>query len=1411
MNNDTGQQTAATKPLPTPSPSGGIKISRVSPVLDFPYPEVPHRRSSCEKSQQPPEKDAHGTTAPLDSTPASITQAVAGGGTTDDGATRKPSQPLAGTQREVTKLLRGAGSAPSEPIVQKKLGKERPALRWTGTMLGRMKRTDTQTSAIYDPEVWPSDSETSDEEDPESAPDTHQEASVDAARLQRQVSATRAAQGRNQDYVNRFAVGNDDYQTRGHVSKNDGRLSICLRETHNRGYLAKTLGATIKHRIGQARVHTCGVERPALSSLHKDRRPPCKGCGTAASTIEDLDAHDPLPWPKMNIVIQVIGSRGDIQPFLRLGKILQEEHGHRVRIATHPIFKEFVEKDVGLEFFSVGGDPAELMAFMVKNPGLIPKKETFKSGEIQRRRASLFEMFKGFWRACINAGDDEHDPENLKRSTDKPPFVADAIIANPVSFAHIHCAERLGIPLHLMFTFPNTPTQQFPHPLTTIKHTNVDAKYTNYFSYQVVELLHWQGLGDLLNEFRVKTLGLDPVDTLWAPGQLSRMKLPYSYLWSPGLIPKPADWGPEINITGFVFLDLASSFKPPEDLTNFLEAGPPPVYVGFGSIVVDDPDRFTKLIFEAVNKAGVRALINKGWGGLGDKDYTPENIFMLDNTPHDWLFPRVSAVVHHGGAGTTAIGLKCGKPTLVVPFFGDQPFWGAMVAKAGAGAEPLPFKNLSAHNLAAGIQQLLTGECQKGANVMARRIAAEGDGAVNAVKSFHKSLPLLGPDSKMRCSILQDQVAVWQLKGMDVRLSALATEILVRSKKLTWNKLRLSRVYEYNFGGPGEPLTGVSVLMAHTMFDIAAGVGSVPYRMGRVIRNKKVRDKARRQSALRHTGSTSSKTPQVYGQHHHHDHADIPNKHPGTHQHHPDSRHHRHPGFHHRFRHINRKDHQEASPRNNQGESGEDEMERFLPHGDMLASKNQAEQVGPQSDSDSRRSVVPKRQDSQQDQWKPDSETAVGEDENQGDSDSDAERRDTESEADSHFERELAGEAGRGIARSGIAVAQIPLNLSLALAHGFHNAPRLYGDNTVRPVRRVNGYKSGFRAAGEEFVYELWDAWTGLVRHPFLGAQEDGIGGFFKGVGKGAGGFVLKPLAAVIGLPAYSVKGLTREATKGSQPTSFIRRARIVQGSNERGLLASDELRGKETAVQEAWETIEEIIRLIKKRQEGPGLKGRVGVWKDRKWLKENGVIRNVENGRRALDAKREGRDWEVEFRDERAQSQRLMEQRVRNMKAAKRGRRRKRTESVDSEEEALAEASQEENDKERTGSKDSIAPKDSKGGIIQKLKTRTLTKKSATLASAEDGTATMDKTTAAAASPQPPKRLLVVPDMQVQRPDDDKANDEAQMNGPAEEDGVKRPHGSMISEKMLETKDSRLTPKNGRAPDAQEERTVTM
>lgn len=185
------------------------------------------------------------------------------------------------------------------------------------------------------------------------------------------------------------------------------------------------------------------------------------------------------PPPRLSLVVQIVGSRGDVQPFVALAKVLKNTYGHRVRIATHAVFQSFVEEN-GLEFFSIGGDPAELMAFMVKHPGLMPGIDALRSGEISRRRRGIHEMLLGCWRSCIEAGDglgppprphprgEPIDPLDLSQAMPgdqaREPFVADAIIANPPSFAHIHVAEKLGIPLHIMFTSAS-PTPPLPPSL----------------------------------------------------------------------------------------------------------------------------------------------------------------------------------------------------------------------------------------------------------------------------------------------------------------------------------------------------------------------------------------------------------------------------------------------------------------------------------------------------------------------------------------------------------------------------------------------------------------------------------------------------------------------------------------------------------------------------------------------------------------------------------------------------------------------------------------------------------------------------------------------------------------------------------------------------------------------------------
>ena len=243
----------------------------------------------------------------------------------------------------------------------------------------------------------------------------------------------------------------------GLTNLDDGRVNIRINQKSRR--LSQLFVPTLQSQVAQAQLEPAPPPPYIPPSLGGDS--------------------DQKPPPPLNVVIHVVGSRGDVQPFVALGKVLKETYGHRVRLATHPTFRDFVTEN-GLEFFSIGGDPSELMAFMVKNPGLMPGFDTLRSGDVGKRRRGIAEMVKGCWRSCIETGDGlsgESPRQNVVEwmgyddGSESPeaahkPFVADAIIANPPSFAHVHCAEKLGIPLHMMFTYVSSQINVFLTALT---------------------------------------------------------------------------------------------------------------------------------------------------------------------------------------------------------------------------------------------------------------------------------------------------------------------------------------------------------------------------------------------------------------------------------------------------------------------------------------------------------------------------------------------------------------------------------------------------------------------------------------------------------------------------------------------------------------------------------------------------------------------------------------------------------------------------------------------------------------------------------------------------------------------------------------------------------------------------------
>jgi hypothetical protein len=318
---------------------------------------------------------------------------------------------------------------------------------------------------------------------------------------------------------------------------------------------------------------------------------------------------------------------------------------------------------------------------------------------------------------------------------------------------------------------------------------------------------------DVFNDIRVNQMGLEPFTAAWQMSQFNRMRIPYTYIWSPSFLPRAPDWGDHIDVVGYVFHE-EPEWVPPAGLIEFLEAdAKPPVYVGFGSMSFSDPEKFFNEVFGAIEKTGVRALVSRGWSDLGrDAGNDLPNVFFIDEAPHGWLFPRVAAVICHGGGGTTALALRSGRPTLVVPVAGDQSFWGNRVFTAGCGPEPLPIKEMTAALLAGRIEELLHPKYATAAAILAEKIAAEPPGAEAFVDSALRSFSVHEKEGRGRCDVFPERPAVWKsTKVKGARLSAVGAHVLVAEGRIRRDELKpLNLVKWPDFVSPGDPVSGIS-------------------------------------------------------------------------------------------------------------------------------------------------------------------------------------------------------------------------------------------------------------------------------------------------------------------------------------------------------------------------------------------------------------------------------------------------------------------------------------------------------------------------------------------------------------------------------------------------------------------------
>ena len=412
----------------------------------------------------------------------------------------------------------------------------------------------------------------------------------------------------------------------------------------------------------------------------------------------------------MQITIIAGGSRGDVQPYVALGKGLQEA-GHTIRVLVPQDYQDLVTS-YGLEFFDMGGG--------VKTMAQSQIQDIAEQGNILK---ILAVTGKGAQQLAIQSA--KNGLAACRGS--------DLILAGFAGLSNgVALSEKLKVPLLQAHLMPFTPTSEFPSVLTPQLPQTRLTRWGNGLSHRLAQQMMWQMLRSADTMARTQVLKMKPAP-FWGPfAALQREARPIIYGYSPYVISPPADWPDYIHVTGYWFLEPPARWEPPNDLVNFLQAGPLPVYVGFGSMLSRKPEETADLVLEALAHTGQRAVLSSGWGGL-KKENLPETVFMVSSIPHSWLFPRMAAVVHHGGAGTTGAGLCAGIPSIITPFFGDQPFWGHRVYELGVGPKPIPRQRLTVERLAEAIHFAVTDTTiRKNAAHLGELIRAE-DGVARAV------------------------------------------------------------------------------------------------------------------------------------------------------------------------------------------------------------------------------------------------------------------------------------------------------------------------------------------------------------------------------------------------------------------------------------------------------------------------------------------------------------------------------------------------------------------------------------------------------------------------------------------------------------------------------------------------------
>lgn len=414
----------------------------------------------------------------------------------------------------------------------------------------------------------------------------------------------------------------------------------------------------------------------------------------------------------MKIALVTLGTRGDVQPYIGIARALMAR-GHDVKVAVSedhvPLLRAY-----GVAHHPMRGNFRELLRSDLGRAWLT-------SGDSPRKYAKYAkELFLPMQKVLCEDADAAVDG-------------ADGVVFYAMAMHAMHAAERRRLPTVALSPWPMVPTSEAaPLPMPWL---DAAPGFVKKLAGDLAYRLAFGGFNELHQSYRT-SIGLPRYragDTMHA---VLDSGMPCVHLFSEAVLPRPKDWRTHHHVAGFSFVP-SLEYEPPPALVDFLSAGAPPVYIGFGSMTGFEPGELAELASRAAGKAGVRAIIATGWTGH-DVPAT-EDVYVVDEIPHDWLFPRVSAVVHHGGVGTFAEGLRAGKPTVIAAFFGDQPFWGALNEKIGTGPRAIQRAKLDADGLGTTLRAALDGSYAERAREIGERIRSE-DGATRAADLIESAL-----------------------------------------------------------------------------------------------------------------------------------------------------------------------------------------------------------------------------------------------------------------------------------------------------------------------------------------------------------------------------------------------------------------------------------------------------------------------------------------------------------------------------------------------------------------------------------------------------------------------------------------------------------------------------------------------